>query len=315
LFTKGWKSKKGDEYFQRQRSSADQADGHVKRIFFNMMRQIGEELHDTTSAFTPQSAKDAGIKVLDICMAPGGFSAAIFKEHQDAKISAITLPKSQNGHDILLPDWKNDRRLEFYFADVTMLAVEMGVSVIPTGHPDAANFLSDRPFSDQKYDLVFCDGQVLRMHPRAEYREKREAWRLLTSQLVVSLQRVKENGTIIVLLHRLDAWDTVALLHTLNRFSSLQLFKPKKKHAVKSSFYVVAKNIQSSGEEIPTAIETWKREWYIATFGTEEEYEENRIQQDDMVRRVLRDFGDELVTLGGSIWKIQSDALRRAPFI
>ena len=76
-----------------------------------------EELHDTTSAFTPQSAKDAGIKVLDICMAPGGFSAAIFKEHQDAKISAITLPKSQNGHDILLPDWKNDRRLEFYFAD------------------------------------------------------------------------------------------------------------------------------------------------------------------------------------------------------
>jgi hypothetical protein len=81
------------------------------------------------------------------------------------------------------------------------------------------------------------------MHPQAEYREKQEAWRLLTSQLIVSLQRIKENGTIIALLHRLNAWDTVALLHTLNSFSLLQLFNPKKKHAVKSSFYVVAKNI------------------------------------------------------------------------
>jgi hypothetical protein len=59
-------------------------------------------------------------------MAPGGFSSAVLEVHHNARISAITLPRSLNGHDILLHDWWKDRRIQVCFADVTMLAAEMG---------------------------------------------------------------------------------------------------------------------------------------------------------------------------------------------
>ena len=280
-----------------------------------MMCQIGGELHNKTSAFTPRSATNGATQVLDICMAPGGFSSAVLKVHKNARISAMTLPKSLNGHDILLHNWKRDSRVQVHFADVTMLAAEMGVLAVPPDHPDALNFRFDRPFGHQRFDLIFCDGQVLRMHQRADYRETREAWRLLTSQLVVALQRIAHDGTVVALLHKLDAWDTIALLHTLSKFSTLELFKPEKKHAVRSSFYVVAKNIQSPCAEMSVAVEGWKKEWHIATFGTDIEYAENRRKYDNTVWDVLGSFGDQLVTLGEPIWRIQSNALLKASFM
>jgi 23S rRNA U2552 (ribose-2'-O)-methylase RlmE/FtsJ len=280
-----------------------------------MMCQIGRELHDKTSAFTPKSAINRAIRVLDVCMAPGGFSSAVLAVHHHARISAITLPKALSGHDILLHDWRKDRRVEVRFVDVTMLAAEMGTLAILSDHPDVLSFSLDRPFSHQEFDLIFCDGQVLRTHQRAGYREKREAWRLLTSQLVVSLQRIAQGGTVVVLLHKLDAWDTIVLLHQLSRFSTLELFKPVKKHAVKSSFYVVAKNVQSHCTELNIAVEDWKKEWHVATFGTDAEYVENRHNNDNTVWDVLEIFGDQLVMLGEPIWRIQSDALLNAPFM
>lgn len=279
------------------------------------MCQIGAELHDKTSAFTPRSATNRAVQVLDICMAPGGFSSAVLKVHQNAHISAITLPKSLSGHDIQLNNWKSNRRVQVHFADVTMLAAEMGATVISSHHPDALNFRFDRPFSHQKFDLIFCDGQVLRTHQRADYREKREAWRLLTSQLVVALQRIAQDGTIVVLLHRLDAWNTVALLYSLSKFSTLELFKPEKKHAVKSSFYVVAKDVQSHCAELSMVVEGWKKEWRIATFDDDVGYAKNRRKYDNTVYDVLENFGDRLVMLGEPIWRIQSNALLNAPFM
>jgi hypothetical protein len=52
---------------------------------------------------------------------------------------------------MLLPDWKS--RTQVHFIDITEFSLE---------HPDAANFLPDRPFYDERFNLVFCDGQVLR---------------------------------------------------------------------------------------------------------------------------------------------------------
>jgi hypothetical protein len=131
----------------------------------------------------------------------------------------------------------------------------------------------------------------------------------------VSLQRIKQGGTVVALLHKLDAWDTIALLHKLSRFSTLELFKPEKKHAVKSSFYVVAKNVQSHSTESNMAVEGWKKEWHIATFGTDMEFAENRRNNDSTVWDVLESFGDQLVMLGEPVWQIQSNALLTAPFM
>ncbi len=49
-----------------------------------------------------------------------------------------------------------------------MLATEHGVDMdnIPTEHPDAAKFKPLRPYEGKQYDLVLCDGQVLRTQKR-----------------------------------------------------------------------------------------------------------------------------------------------------
>ena len=279
------------------------------------MRQIGDELHSNTSAFLLPPTDDEPSSVLDLCMAPGGFTASILSSNPDARICGITLPLSQGGHEILLPNWQTDQSISVFFLDITMLAAEMDVAIIPREHPDVCNLLPDRPFCDERFDFVFCDGQVLRKHLRAEYRESREATRLLTSQLVLALRRIKVNGKIVVLLHKVDAWETVALLHALSKFSSLQLFKPVKKHATRSSFYAVAEHVQPEHEDALRAVASWKEEWRVATFGSDAEYLENRKTSNRHVHDVLLEFGAELIVLGGPIWKTQWTALRRASFL
>jgi hypothetical protein len=79
-------------------------------------------------------------------MAPGGFAASVLQANSDALVCGISLPISQGGFDMLLPDWQADTRVQVQFLDITMLAAEMDVTDIPVEHPDAANFLSDCPF-------------------------------------------------------------------------------------------------------------------------------------------------------------------------
>lgn len=118
------------------------------------------------------------------------------------------------------------------------------LTLIPKDHPDQLNFLP-KGFGDGRlFDTVICDGQVLRTHTRASYRENREARRLTVTQLALGLENIKPGGTMIVLLHKVEAMDTVELLYQLNRFSTVRLFKPATSHAKRSSFYMVASDIQ-----------------------------------------------------------------------
>jgi hypothetical protein len=170
----GWENEAGDAYFQNQRKCADHADARTKVGFFRLMRTIGLELHDATSALTISSNGNSRPAILDLCMAPGGFSSAALHLNQSAYLRGVSLPPSQGGHDMLLKEhWSTtdpDAGIYISFRDITLLADEMGTpaSSIPVSHPDAASFSSDRPFLNHKFDLVFCDGQVLRTHERLE---------------------------------------------------------------------------------------------------------------------------------------------------
>jgi hypothetical protein len=84
-----------------------------------------------------------------------------------------------------------------------MLADEMGrpMSSIPTLHPDAGNFSSNRPFQGDVFDLVFCGATSQRAHARADYRNSQERLRLVTSHLVVALQRLRHHGSLVLLMH------------------------------------------------------------------------------------------------------------------
>ena len=307
----GWNSEGGDRYFENQRRVADRSDTRTAQHFYVMMQKIAKHLHRSTGALTVSGSAATPGRILDLCMAPGGFLNVALKFNPESSALAFSLSPSSGGHEVLLPTNSN---VAVNFLDITMLAAEMGVTDIPLDHPDVENFLPTTFSFDDSFDLILCDGQVLRTHTRASYREAREARRLAASQLVLGLERVRPGGTMIIL-HRAELWSSVSLLHKFSKFSSLMLFKPTAGHAKRSSFYMVATNMDPRHPEAKLAIEKWKKIWTTATFGTQENYERVLMEGDETVEEVLEEFGSELMRLGKKIWHIQAKALADAPFI
>ncbi|RAO73449.1 uncharacterized protein BHQ10_009461 [Talaromyces amestolkiae] len=277
-----------------------------------MMKTIAYDMHQVTGIFHMKNASRDGYSVLDMCMAPGGFLAIALSCNPEAQAVAFSLPIINGGHQVLLPKRPN---VTLKFFDITMLAEDMGLSSIPHEHPDAGNFLPSQFDPRQSFDLIICDGQVLRNHGRADYRERTEASRLCLTQLTIALNHLTPGGTMIVLLHKVEALATVQLLQTFAKFATVQLFKHTRFHAKRSSFYMLATNIRSDSEDAKTAIERWKLQWKIATFGTDKDYGgEIRLDMSD-VEVLLKEFGPQLISLGRRIWEIQANALENAPFI
>jgi 23S rRNA U2552 (ribose-2'-O)-methylase RlmE/FtsJ len=305
---KGWANPKGDKYFKKQRKSADNADHHTAIFFFKMMKAIANELHDATGVFgvRPDCATPA---ILDTCAAPGGFVTFALRRNPTAKVTALSLPASMGGHKMLA----GRRNLEAQFLDITMLAADMGAAKddVPGGHPEEHAFRFEPLLGDKMFDTVFCDGQVLRTHRRLEYREQREARRLSVSQLVLGMEHVKPGGSVVILMHKPEAWRTAQLMCTFSKFSEISVFKSTKHHEIRSSFYLVAKNIQPHAAAAAEALAEWKRDWRVATFGTDEEYEQTVVSSPEAVGKLLEDFGEQLVTLAKPLWKIQAAALEQ----
>ncbi|RYP26611.1 hypothetical protein DL767_007958 [Monosporascus sp. MG133] len=330
LQQKGWENPDGDKFFEKQRRTADKADETTAWYFYTLMKRIGQEMHRQTRAFrivrTTKSTYKFGraalpSRILDMCAAPGGFLQTALEQNPEARAVAFSLPVSEGGHKLLLQP-ENNPNVTLKFMDITMLAADMGMPSIPTDHPDAGNFVLLRQFdsSDKQealFDLVFCDGHVLRTHPRATYRETREVRRLKSTQLALGLEHLRPGGTMVVLLHKLEEWDTLSLLYCFSRFATVRTFKPRTGHATRSSFYMVATDIRSRGPEAQAAIARWKALWRIATFGSDEEYVAALHENDDdpRVEDVLEEFGTGLVRLGRVVWDIQAKALEKAPFI
>lgn len=137
------------------------------------------------------------------------------------------------------------------------------------------------------------------------------------SQLILGLQHLRPGGTMIALLHKLEAWDTVEVLYEFNKFSSMHLFKSKKSHAIRSSFYLIASNVQSQSDDALKAIAKWQNVWTLATLVLDEDSLRSVLdfQGHLDVERVLQDSGDDLIRLGNGIWSIQATALRNASFV
>jgi hypothetical protein len=119
-----------------------------------------------------------------------------------------------------------------------------------------------------------------------------------------------------MLLHKIEAWHTAELLYLFSQFSSVQVFKPKKKHAIRSSFYLIARNVQPNAVTAKLAVETWKQAWWQATFGGENGTGAVKVTADEgHVRTVLDQFGSELIELGRPIWETQANALSEMYFL
>ncbi|KAA8910596.1 hypothetical protein FN846DRAFT_1004817 [Sphaerosporella brunnea] len=316
---KGWDNTEGgDEYFKIRRESADRAQSlQHQRAHLSMMKNIGHDMQEKTGAFTPASVGEGETtKVLDLCMAPGGFTSVALETNHDAAVDAISLPVRDGGPKILLPFGVKDSRVRVCFADLTMFASEFGLeeAEVPADHPDFDLFNYSRPFEGNQYDLVICDGQVLRTHVRGEHRNKREATRLTNSELILGLQRIKPGGTFVILLHKIESLDCVLLLREFGQFADVEIFKPHKTHSIRSSFYLVAKNVQPGSTAAGLALRRYKNLWKQTTL-LEPIHGDGVTADENALMAVIDDFGDTLRDLGREVWRIQKDALEKAPFI
>ena len=186
-------------------------------------------------------------------MAPGGFLSAAMQCIPNAIATAYSLPFAAGGHKVLMPEHTN---VKITMLDITMLAADLDTDDIPEEHPDSANFLP-KYFSDgREFDIVFCDGPVLRTQTRADYRVHTEPRRLSVTQLALGLGHSRPGGTMVVLLHKFEGPITMEILHLFAQFSSIKLFKPPRAHAKRSSFYMVASNVQVEHPEAVKAVES-----------------------------------------------------------
>jgi 23S rRNA U2552 (ribose-2'-O)-methylase RlmE/FtsJ len=273
------------------------------------MQNIAREMNRSTRCFQKYQSRDT--LILDVCMAPGGFSQYLLDSLPSSTVRGISLPPENGGHKIFL---RSTGRAEVVLFDITMLKCEMEEEDravdIPPGHADADNFINDRPFISTKFDIALCDGQVLRTHKRPEYRENLEASRLCVSQFVFAMNRIRTGGTMIVLLHKLQLWRSFELIYTFSKFATVQLFKPAKAHRIRGSFYMVATDVNPSTTAALEAISTWKEVWRAATF-------DKSPSQDppaETVMAMLSEFGESYLKMGNPIWQIQKDALEEADF-
>ncbi|KAK6221250.1 hypothetical protein QIS74_04818 [Colletotrichum tabaci] len=309
----GWENPAGDKFFMQQRHKADNPDDQLTQAFYDMMKRIGKEMQKCTGALKVKTAGWGKPQILDMGMAPGGFLAVAMELNPGAHAIGFSLPEPAGGHKVMLPDDANIDRRDL---DVTMLAEDLGFTEIPSNHPDAGRFVP-RQFAanQQQFDLVICGGAVVRKQERASYREAYEAHRLSASQLALGLERLRPGGTMVVLFHKVEAWGTARELYTFDGFSRARLFKPTTGHNKRSSFYMVATDVQSRHPRALRAVARWKGIWEAATFRAEGELLKAMGSGEPGAEELLEEFGEQMVRRGRKVWKIQADALERAPFM
>lgn len=102
-FVQGWDTRDGYEFFSLQRQKADQSTTKTARFFYSMMKNIAQDLYLATKVFDVLSLSSENPKVLDLCMAPGGFLETALEHDTRSQITAFSLPAAQGGHQILMP--------------------------------------------------------------------------------------------------------------------------------------------------------------------------------------------------------------------
>ncbi|PWW80271.1 hypothetical protein C7212DRAFT_340808 [Tuber magnatum] len=313
LRAKGWESNEAERHFNKQRVTADSSANNKKtqHAFFRRMLEIAEEINHVTDIFPPQ----AGQRVLDVCMAPGAFTEFALRKNPRCIVDGITLPAESGGHEVLVRT-SGGRNLTISFTDLTLHTIYLPPGMhAPEHFPDHHAFATNPPLPQLSppYDLVICDGQRLRTHEQAELRSW-EPGRLLLSQLILALTNIRPGGTMLVLLHRVEQWNTVSLLYRFSQFADINLFKPKSAHATRSSFYLIATTVR------PDRAAPWvshlRHCWARMTFGGEEGRGTPLDGAEDLeVDDVLGVFGSRLISLGYGIWETQRDALNSSKWI
>jgi len=119
-------------------------------------------MHQSTSALALSRTEANNPTVLDICMAPGGFLATTLDLNPGTHATGFSLPAVEGGHKVLMNGYPN---VTLKFLDVTMLAADISVTDFVADHTEGRDMLLQQLDAKQRFDLVLCDGQILRKLP------------------------------------------------------------------------------------------------------------------------------------------------------
>nr|OQO20042.1 hypothetical protein B0A51_13889 [Rachicladosporium sp. CCFEE 5018] len=125
----------------------------------------------------------------------------------------------------------------------------------------------------------------------ADYRQDLEPTRLLLMQLTLAMEHLEPGGTIVFRPHQIDQWETVKPLHQFSNFGKVMADKPTSSHQVKSSFYVVVTEVDSTHAEALKSVALWKSTWRAATLICELEATAYFAEIDLDPELVLNEFG------------------------
>ncbi|KAK1147373.1 hypothetical protein N8T08_001454 [Aspergillus melleus] len=299
-----------DKFPKARRREAASTRQKTKEGLFRIMETVGEYLAADTKVFDLHTSTP---QILDLCMSPGGIAASVEKVLPESTIDAIILSTPLGGYNVMNPQiFRSIMHTDTTIYDL----VDEGVV-----EKDIETRLFDitRPYLGDPYDLIFCGSAVTKEQPRGEYHSYCEAIRLSVSQLVFALDRLKKGGSLVLLLHQIDAWHTVCILHALSRFADIQVYKHPEIHAIKSPFYLVAKNVNLNHEHVKQTITNWRDLWRYLGFKDHADaarmtWRYDEIDNDEGLKREVQQFGPRFLELARPVWKIQAIAMRRASF-
>ncbi|KAH8767474.1 hypothetical protein F5883DRAFT_671090 [Diaporthe sp. PMI_573] len=313
LRLEGWESAEADRFFAEQEREAEEDSAEASARLHRQMKRIATDMQSDTKAFTIKAQAEPK-HILDLSVAPGALLAFAIKRNPTAQALAFNPPTEECG--LVLVE-KETGAVKIHRFDITMFAADIGVGPdeIPQSHPDADEFVHSRYLEDDDiFDLFICDSTIQPIH-----KTHREFRRLLLTQLVMGLEHLREGGTMIVLLHKVERLQTFRLLLDFKRFAKVTLFKHVLWPGNLSSFYMIASRVRSASPKAREAVQEWKREWKVATLGSHEEWRDERASLagfgDLGIEGVLEEFGPTLVKLGRKIWETQADAMKLTPFM
>lgn len=119
----------------------------------------------------------------------------------------------------------------------------------------------------------------------------------------------------VMLLHKVDYWDSLHLIYLFTKFSDVSLFKPSRAFKTRGSFYLIAKNIRPEDPAAKDAVKAWKETWWRATCREGQDSKPVFIEHEkEYVLRVLEEFGERFVEMARLVWKVQADGLSKTGY-
>ncbi|KAF8910904.1 hypothetical protein CPB84DRAFT_1842180 [Gymnopilus junonius] len=303
LKDKGWKNESAERHFHNQRQTADNASPNLNAIWFGRMKGVLREIDQQLDCVPSYGA----LEFLDLGCCPGGFSSHVLDKNHDATGYGISLPVVDGGHEFTLEHYHRSR-FELMYQNLTYYQL----SPSNLDDPRLQNLPSE--ITSPTFDLVLLDGHQLRTQSSALPWDKD---RLLISQLIISLEAVKEGGTIVAKLPLPHRPISAKILHLFKILSSEVLaWKPKSMHGNRGTFYAVAKGIGRGpkGSRMSGLILELRALWASLTFGGEEGLGrfinpgdfDFLITTDDLIAHHL----GWLTSLGTPLWQVQEEALQ-----